>query len=171
MKDRVRLQCLKEDMWKDEHEVQISLFYHDPTVRLLVVYIDQINGLTVSTAVPNYIVDEVTYFVKGENIQLTVEDFPKLVQFGTVEGARTIDSMLRLMQNLYGPTFFTNTSWPDSVRNDFSSHVHRFMSQLTDNKHKGRQTVLYVPNEGPRMSQANAHKIKELVKRLESETA
>ena len=171
VKDRVKLQGLKQDMWKEEHEEQISVFYHDPSVRLLVAYIDQVNGLTVSTAIPNYIVDELAYFLKDENVELTVEDFPKLVQCGTAKSSGTIDSLLRLMQSLYGPTFFTNSSWPDGVRNDLSSHVHRFLSHLTDNKHKGRQTVLYVPNEGPRMSQTNAHKIKELVQRLESEQA
>ena len=42
------------------------------------------------------------------------------------------------------------------------------MAQLTDAQHKTvGHTVIYVPEEGPRMASPHAHRDKELVQRLE----
>lgn len=57
------------------------------------------------------------------------------------------------------------------VRNDLSTAVHRFMTNLTDAQHKTvGHTVLYVPNEGTSMASPDAHKHKELVQRLEGQS-
>lgn len=54
------------------------------------------------------------------------------------------------------------------MRNDFSSQLHKFMAHLTDAQHKTvGHTVLYVPDEGPQMDDAQACLDKELVQRLE----
>ena len=55
-------------------------------------------------------------------------------------------------------------------RNEFSSQLHRFMAHLTDSQGKAAgHTVLYVPDEGPKMNDSLVHKDKELVQRLEGE--
>ena len=55
-------------------------------------------------------------------------------------------------------------------RNDFSGQLHKFMAHLTDAQHKTvGHTVIYVPEEGPRMASPDAHRDKELVQRLEGQ--
>jgi hypothetical protein len=101
--------------------------------------------------------------------QVTGENFLRSVQYGTVTGAH-IRSLLRLMTGIYAPIFFRNTSWPDSIKNDFSAQLHKFLASLTDTRWKMEgKTVLYIPNEGLSMDAELASKNKELVQRLESQ--
>ena len=66
--------------------------------------------------------------------------------------------------------FFENKSWPDSIKNDFSSQLHKFLASLTDTRWKMEgKTVLYIPNEGLTLEPEKAAKDKDLVQRLESE--
>uniref|UniRef100_H2ZI79 Dynein axonemal heavy chain 2 n=1 Tax=Ciona savignyi TaxID=51511 RepID=H2ZI79_CIOSA len=90
------------------------------------------------------------------------------VQWGTLR-AGYLDSLLRIMNGIYAPLFFKNKSWPDSIKNDFSAQLHRFLASLTDIKHKMKgKTVLYIPNEGLDIAADVAAKNKELVQRLET---
>ena len=61
-------------------------------------------------------------------------------------------------------------NYKQGIKNDFSGHLHKFMANLTDTRYKMQgKTVLYVPNEGNRLSVEEAAKSKEFVQRLESE--
>ncbi|CAH1780762.1 unnamed protein product, partial [Owenia fusiformis] len=97
-------------------------------------------------------VAELTYFIKKNAVpELTMENFKGCVQYGTVSGMH-IESLLRLMTGIYAPIFFENTSWPDSIKNDFSAQLHKFLASLTDTRWKLEgKTVLYIPNEGQKM--------------------
>ena len=165
VKARVSLPGFRQHMWKEEHDETIGKFISEPNTRLLIFHIDPIFGFVVATTIPNYVVDKLMYFMKGESTVVTAENFHKAVQYGAAGSKNPLDSVLRFLHCFYGPTVFTNESWPDDFRNGFSVHVHRFMSTLTDYKYK--MTVLYIPDEGPKMCQPNAHKMKELVFRLE----
>ncbi|XP_066578473.1 dynein axonemal heavy chain 2 [Amia ocellicauda] len=60
-------------------------------------------------------------------------------------------------------------AWPESIRNNFAGHMHRFLASLTDARFKLQgHTVLYVPTEALRLQPAQAAKDKELVQRLET---
>ena len=101
--------------------------------------------------------------------ELNVGNLLKYVQYGTVMGGH-IESLLQLMNGIYAPIFFENTSWPDSIKNDFSAQLHKFLASLTDTRWKMEgKTVLYIPMEGVNMQSEDAAKDKELVQRLESE--
>ena len=157
-------------MWTDIHDNIMDLYISDPNApRLLVAYIDSINGLVVDSTIPAVLVDEITFFIKRDSMQeVTAENFLKTVQYGTVTGGH-IRSLLRLMTGIYAPIFFGNTSWPDSIKNDFSAQLHKFLASLTDTRWKLEgKTVLYIPNEGLNMAAEVASKNKELVQRLES---
>ena len=66
--------------------------------------------------------------------------------------------------------YFQNKHWPDSIKNDFVAHVHKFMATLVDAKYKLQgKTVLYVPQEGLGLSVEQSAKNKEYCQRLESE--
>lgn len=93
---------------------------------------------------------------------------PQVVQYGSVKGMH-IESLLRLMMGIYAPIFFENTTWPDSIKNDFSAQLHKFLATLTDTRWKLEgKTVLYIPTEGTKIPTEEAAKNKELVQRLES---
>ena len=73
------------------------------------------------------------------------------------------------MSGLYAPLFFGNKMWPDSIKNDFASQLHRFLATLTDIRWRMEGiTKLYIPKEGLDISTEQAAKDKELVQRLES---
>lgn len=147
----------------------ISTFLEDENYRLLIIYIDKINGLSVDLQIPYVQVEEISYFIKNQEIRLiTAENFQEAVQYGCVTGGH-IQSLLRIMNGVFAPIFFENTTWPDSIRNDFSAQMHKFLASLTDTRWKLEgKTVLYVPSEGLHLDAAIAAKDKDLVQRLES---
>lgn len=52
------------------------------------------------------------------------------MQFGTVRGSY-IPALLQLLSGVFAPQIFANTIWPESIRNHFASHLHRFLACLT----------------------------------------
>ncbi|XP_074657783.1 dynein axonemal heavy chain 2-like [Tubulanus polymorphus] len=169
IKERVTVTGLKEEMWSDQHYAIVDAFVVDNSRRLLIAYIDAINGLVIASEIPASGVDELTYFIKSDKPDaLTADAFLVDVQYGTVKSAH-IESLLRLMNGIYAPIFLENASWPDSIKNDFSAQLHKFMASLTDTRWKMEgKTVLYVPNEGMNIESEFAAKNKELVQRLET---
>jgi len=80
-------------------------------------------------------------------------------------------SLLRQMMGIYAPIFFENKTWPDSIKNDFSAQLHKFLASLTDTRWKMEgKTVLYIPGEGLKMTPELAARDKDLIQRLESKT-
>jgi dynein heavy chain len=168
IKERVCLAGLDHETWNESHDEPINAFLTD-NKRLLIVYIDRLGGLSCDNVVPYVTVGELAYFIKRyDGTLITYDNFQKTVQYGTVTGGH-IQSLLRLMMGIYAPIFFENTSWPDSIKNDFSAQLHRFLASLTDTRWKlDGKTVLYIPTEGLNLQTEVAAKNKELVQRLES---
>ena len=167
IKEQVVLSGLTADMWDEQHEKAVMAFIEKARLRVLLVFVDPRNGLVVSSKLPAFEIEELSYFVKTEEGVVTAENFSHLVQCGTLK-TTYVDSLLRLLKEHFGPTFFTNHTWPDGIRNDFSGQLHRTMAHLTDAQHRNTgHTQLYVPNEGPAMDSPEAAKNKELVQRLE----
>jgi len=79
-----------------------------------------------------------------------------------------LDDLLSKMNSDYLNKFLQDKSWPDGVRKDFVSGLHKFMAALTEASHlsKGR-TNLYIPAEDLSDIEAAA-KDKDLLQRLES---
>lgn len=115
IKARATVANLKPDDWCKEHDDAIKKFTEEPDCRLLIMYKDPYKGFVVEHTIPPYIVDQLTFLIKQEDVQeVTDENFLKVVQYGTVRGAH-IESLLRVMKGIYGPIFFENKSWPDSI--------------------------------------------------------
>ena len=114
MKSRTQLNGVTPEMWTSEHDSQINHFIVNPLEQLLLIYVDKQNGLTLCSSLPPIKVEEVAYFAREENAEVTLENFPEVVQFGTIQGSY-VDTLLRLMHNVYAPTFFENSTWPDSI--------------------------------------------------------
>lgn len=114
IKKRVSLGLLKDDMWKEEHLETIKVFLRDVSKRTMMCYIDSIAGFTISLICPVFQVDELQYFIRKEGAQITADNIGKTLQFGKIRG-NYIESLLRMMTNVYGPQFFKNNSWPESI--------------------------------------------------------
>ena len=54
--------------------------------------------------------------------------------YGWLIVGNNIESLMRVMNNIFAPIFFENTSWPDSIKNDFSAQLHKFLATLTDTR-------------------------------------
>lgn len=76
------------------------------------------------------------YFIRQAPVPITPDNFGTTVQYGTVRGAY-IPALLRLLTGVYVPEIFVNTSWPESIRNHFVSHLHRFLACLTGEQEAG----------------------------------
>ena len=85
-----------------------------------------ISGLLSSMQTQNQIV----YFIRQAPVPITPENFEATVQFGTVRGSY-IPALLRLLSGVFAPQIFANATWPESIRNHFASHLHRFLACLT----------------------------------------
>lgn len=114
VKENTHLCDLSDKMWTEGHHRQIMEFLVDTTVQLMLVYIDSRNGLTLAKAVPPYQLEEVAYFIKPQNTEVNEANFYNVLQMGTLKG-NFVDSLLRVMHDLYAPTFFESSSWPDSI--------------------------------------------------------
>ena len=107
---------LTDDMWTDRHTSAVNKFIANSNQQILLLYIDQQNGLTLCTSIPTFPVEEIAFFARDENAEITKENFIDVVQFGTVQG-NYVNGLLRTMHDLYAPTFFENQTWPDSILN------------------------------------------------------
>ena len=114
VKKNTRLCNLSDKMWTEGHHRQIMEYLVDTSVQLMLIYIDSRNGLTLAKAVPAYQLEEVAYFIKPQHVEITEANFYSVFQMGTAKG-NFIDSLLRAMHDLYAPTFFESSNWPDSI--------------------------------------------------------
>lgn len=74
--------------------------------------------------------NQIVYFIRQAPVPITPENFEATVQFGTVRGSY-VPALLRLLSGVFAPQIFTNSTWPESIRNHFASHLHRFLACLT----------------------------------------
>ncbi|XP_051578639.1 dynein axonemal heavy chain 2 [Myxocyprinus asiaticus] len=166
-KNHLALSGISKESWTDENERALDKFISDPSVRLLIVYRDPFTGLRMDYAMPAKVVEQMSYFIRAEESIITEENFKSLVQFGSVRGG-AIEGLLRLMHGVHAPQVTISTAWPESTKNNYSEHMHRFLTNLTDSRFKLLgSTALYIPLEALQYSPKMAVKNKELVYRLE----
>nr|XP_021503796.1 dynein heavy chain 2, axonemal [Meriones unguiculatus] len=165
---RAMLTGLADSTWTTEHDAVLERFAQDPSEPVLTIFVDPICGLKLELGMPVQTQDQIVYFIRQTPVPITPDNFAATVQFGTVRGAY-IPALLRLLTGVYVPQIFVNTTWPESIRNHFVSHLHRFLACLTDTRYKLEgHTVLYIPAEAMDMNPEVVVKDKELVQRLET---
>ncbi|VDP56989.1 unnamed protein product [Schistosoma curassoni] len=159
-----------ESHWHDIHNSIIEKEFAIDGHNLLICYMLNKNELKLQFEIPRFLCNEINYFIFTPNInkeKLTVDNFDLCIQYGNISGS-AIQSLLGIMSSLFAPNLFTNISWPDSIRNDFSLQLQRFMSSLTDTRWKlDNKTVLYIPLDSLNVLPEIAIKDKELINRLE----
>ena len=120
-------------MWTSEHYDYIEEFFKmENPFRLLVIFVDTQMGLVLDNKIPSHTVEEICYFIRKEGVALDSSNIDKEVQYGSVKSGH-IESLLRLMQSIYAPLFFENTSWPDSILFHFQ-FVHKSVA-----RHEGKK--------------------------------
>ncbi|XP_074244239.1 dynein axonemal heavy chain 2 isoform X4 [Saimiri boliviensis] len=165
---RAVLTGLADAVWTQEHDAVLEHFAQDPTESILTIFIDPCFGLKLELGMPVQTQKQLVYFIRQVPVPITPENFEATVQFGTVRGPY-IPALLRLLSGVFAPQIFANTAWPESIRNHFASHLHRFLACLTDTRYKLEgHTVLYIPAEAMNMKPEVVVKDKELVQRLET---
>ena len=90
--------------------------------------------------------NQIVYFIRQAPVPITPENFEETVQFGTVRGAY-IPALLRLLSGVFAPQIFKNTTWPESIRNHFASHLHRFLACLTGERNGRGACCLPSPHQ------------------------
>ena len=113
MQERVVLTGLSSGMWTSEHNGVMTDFVMDTSKQVLLIYLDEQNGLMTCSTFPAFDVAEMAYFAREEYAAITMENLVEVFQFGTIHGTY-VDGLLRTMHGLYAPTFFENQLWPDS---------------------------------------------------------
>ncbi|XP_063786889.1 dynein axonemal heavy chain 2 [Pseudophryne corroboree] len=168
LKQRIVLRHLPPEIWTPELDTALDHFVSDITQEVLSVYFDPHTGLHAEFNMPGQNVEQLVYFIRRERSSLVPENLQENLQFGCVRGPYIV-ALLRLMNGVYAPYIFSNTTWPESIRNNFSAHAHRFLAALTDIRYKLQgHTVLYIPIEAMNLNAEVAVKDKEMVQRLET---
>lgn len=165
LKQSLSLTNYSEKMWTEDHKDTVFEFLTNAEMTKLIAHVRN-DVLVLQNGIPAD-ASEICYFIKQTRDEITELNFEEIIQYGTLTGD-AMSSLLRLMENVYLPLFATNKNWPESLKKDFSSQLHRFMALLTDTTHQlSGHTVLYVPNEDLSNIEVVA-KTKDVVQRLEA---
>uniref|UniRef100_A0A8C5V6J6 Dynein axonemal heavy chain 2 n=1 Tax=Microcebus murinus TaxID=30608 RepID=A0A8C5V6J6_MICMU len=127
---RAMLTGLADSVWTEEHNAILDHFAQNPAESILTIFIDPCCGLKVELGMPIQTQNQIVYFIRQAPVPITAENFEATVQYGTVRGSY-IPALLRLLSGVFAPQIFINTTWPESIRNHFASHLHRFLACLT----------------------------------------
>lgn len=87
------------------------------------------------------VVEQLAYFIRKEDSMIMEETFESCVQFHTVQRGG-LQSLLRLMNGIYAPLVTHSTDWPESIKNNYIAHMHRFITYLTGTQHDTRNSTL-----------------------------
>lgn len=89
------------------------------------------------------------YFVRDPSKFVTRDNVGSVIFFGVLRGGDALHSLLQLMHGLYVPVVVTNTTWPETVKSDFTAQLHKFMANLTETVYEVKgKTILYIPQVG-----------------------
>jgi len=188
IKDKIELDKFSSEMWTLEHARLIKSFITDPNFAKLFLWVDE-TGLRFNKVEPpalsqgiwlNWIawilipkIDEYDsdflYLVKNtqEDSPVTIDNIEHMIHCGIV-GPEDLKYLLKVMRGQFIPAFLSDQSWPDNVKKDFVSQMHKFMASVTEAAFQREHTIrLYIPNEDLSDKQAIMQD-KDLIQRLES---
>ncbi|XP_068632350.1 dynein axonemal heavy chain 2 [Battus philenor] len=166
IKRMTTLYDLRDEDWNPQALQMIEEWLLEPRALMLCVYFKG-EILKASFDIPLTPVYDLTYFIRQPDYVFKAETFHDDIVFGTF--VYSVESnMIQILEAVYAPYFFAITTWPESVKSEFCSHIHTFLAKLTDVYYKMLGlTVLYIPREGQHLTFEQASADRELVKRLE----
>lgn len=107
------LRDLEPNDWNPSVISVIQEFIQYPEERILSIYYYGDN-LVGSLHFPTVPVEELTYFVRTGDVTFSVANFSDSIVFGT-SNSNVESTISRLMETMLAPSFFTITTWPDSI--------------------------------------------------------
>ncbi|RYY37748.1 hypothetical protein EON62_00890 [archaeon] len=170
LKRGIKLKGYTPAAWTEDHDTIAASFFTTSDVRKLVAYMSTDGALSLLTPFSSLAVapKAFCYWVRRDHRPPTSKTVRTAVQFGFINGGG-MDSLLRVMQDVYLPTMNTTTLWPESVRKDFVGQMHRFMASVVETNFQLQgKTVLYLPAESVSADPAAVAADKDLVQRLEA---
>jgi dynein heavy chain len=171
MRKTLKLKGCTPEKWTEEHDSVAIQFLTSVEVRKLVAYMSTEGELCMLTPYSSFSTapKSFCYWIrKDSGTPLTSATIKTAVQFGFVNGGG-MDSLLRLMQDVYLPTMKTTDIWPESVRKDFLGQLHRFLASVVETSFQAQgKTVLYLPAESFSTEIGVSASDKDLVQRLEA---
>ena len=166
--DEGERQAWLEAKWEAAHGETVREFLADGNQRVLYAYVQgEAEDLVLTLKLPaRGTFGRLLYFTRKTSVSITKFNLAELVGQGEVN-ENIMSSLLAAMEGSYVDKIVNNTTWPESIRKEFTGQVHKFMANLTESVHAARgQTVLYLPAEN--VAHTAAAKEKDLVQRLES---
>jgi hypothetical protein len=104
---------LRDDDWSPDVQNVIKDYFLNKSAEVLSIYFDGIT-LKAELGFPTVPVKDMTYFLKDATDNVSPENFNEVITFGTtndsIEG-----TMLSVVEHVYAPIFFIETSWPESI--------------------------------------------------------
>ena len=159
----------KDEMWQPDYYKWLIDFLKFREISKLYVWVD-LNILQFSTShnPSHHNQFQMVYFIKMlYDVPITLSNISEVVHTDSLYGD-PLDNLLSKMNSDYLNRFLQDKTWPEGVRKDFTSGLHRFMAALTEASHIARgRTTLYIPQEDLSDIEAAA-KDKDLNQRLES---
>jgi dynein heavy chain len=119
----------------EESLILVKEFLLSPTVRKLVIYIDDVRKppqMAVVSNFPSKSYSQMAYFIKElipKDEFLTDSNFERKVQFGKL-AKNNLESLLKVMSRVYVPIFSANKKWPETVRKEFNSQLYKTMVHI-----------------------------------------
>ena len=151
------------------HKQTLETFIQDPNTLTIFAFVLD-NKLLVTTTPPvddEKSIKSIFYSLKKQNLQILTDIYNDTV-FGILRPP-FITAICQIIEKFYSPMFFQKQFWPDSIRHDLNSLIHRFLSSYTEHKFKLQsKTVIYIPIENLSLSVEIASRDKEFVSRLEN---
>lgn len=158
-----------DNHWNEKVESGIAEFLVRPDRTKMFIWIEGDRLQLSYTTRPQLVakgVEELVYVLKvyaGERVTLeNIESnlFIKGFQLNYLK------NVLNLMNTIFIPAFFKETSWPENVKKEFMAQLHKFMATVTEACYQNEgYTELYIPNEN--ISQADGSD-KDLIQRLDA---
>lgn len=152
----------------------ITKFITHDNIQFLFIGLDQQGKIFSCLKLNNQLqgVKKLVYFIKDPiGKELVPQNIDEIVIYGCVQdgGSTILEQLLDLIKNIFAPELLTKDSlWPESIKKDFTSHLHKFLASLTETTYRMKgSTVLYIPMENIDEDISEARKKKDLVQRLE----
>ena len=155
------------DKWTREHDTMAREFFTHPSERVLTMAINENKILECSFGIKDFGTDSTFYFLRKSDAPLGLHNYWNEIDFGRIS-KEALPELQQTMRGYFIPAM-KKVDLPDTLKKDFTSHVHKFMASLNDTIYQRQgKTILYIPQEELSGNLSDLSKDKDLTQRLET---
>ncbi|CAH0393946.1 unnamed protein product [Bemisia tabaci] len=104
---------LAHEDWSLRTDEAMQEFLTSRNESVLVLFYDE-DKLVAVCGFPSFELPDLMYFVKCSDADVTLENFHRLIAFGSVKNLPEA-ALLTLLEQIYAPVYFNIKDWPDRV--------------------------------------------------------